>query len=236
MADPHVSPYLALPGTLAADSVVTALDGLPKLRHCVETKWLGQPQQTILEWIRTTPRSYLIRAPPGFEIPGLPGTQQYLVANGPLSKQRQFDDAMGRTNSPVGRLVFHGTTISCLFPILCEGLRVMRGARAVNTVNYGKPNGIYLAEEPRTSTAYYSKPIGRTWANSRFQNAEGLGYHVLLACELADETAQLVHVETDEAKVMVRYVILFPPGFPCPARATIEDGSKSVFSQLRRRQ
>jgi hypothetical protein len=203
------------------DSTVVrgAIDQLPPLRAVDGSIQLSEAQKNVFAWVRTAFRGFLIRAPPSFQIPGLPGAQQFLLVNGCPSQQQQFATALQRLQTPVGRLVFHGTTISNLFPILCQGLRPLPPS-----------NGIWMAEEPNYSIYGYSRPIGATWANSQFSGMSA--YKVLLACELAENRQLDVHTIYDGTLVMVRYVILLPQTLQTLMRATIEEAFTSVFSQL----
>jgi hypothetical protein len=160
----------------------------------------------------------------------MPGTRQFILVNASPEKQHDFETISNRT---AGRLVFHGTRPSALFSILSEGLQMMtNNNHIVNGAYYG--NGIYLAEEPRTSVDF-ARANTSTWPNSSF--AGDANTRVLLVCELAGNVVaplQGIHVITDPRTVMVRYVFLLPANFQAPARANIEQAFLSAFAQLRR--
>jgi hypothetical protein len=147
------------------------------------------------------------------KISGMPAAvHQFIVAKNVPELQESFDAEMKRSKSQ-SRLLFHGTDMHFLLPILRQGFKPSVGGL------------LFMAEEPICSYGYAFKlhrpppaqwhcPAFSEWANSPFKK-----YGVLLACEAAGINASPngihgVQTTANIRAVAVRYVLLIegPPG------------------------
>jgi len=166
----------------------------------------------------------MLTAPDGFRIPSMPHTQQFLLPNVHHEREQLFNAATAYgTGSGV---VFHGTQCARLFLILSEGLKNMSGTQFQANGAASGP-GVYCADEQYTSWSY-SGATGQSWKNSTLSNMQ-----VMLGCELKGYTPAGVHVITDDARLLVRYVFLLPAGYQTPVRAHVEPAMSVAFAKLR---
>ncbi|KAF2855037.1 hypothetical protein T440DRAFT_464347 [Plenodomus tracheiphilus IPT5] len=165
------------------------------------------------------------------KIPNLPpGTHQFILVSSNPSQETKFAARIPKTSPQKTTVVFHGTSMDRLAAILDQGLKICSGT-ALQRIGAAHGKGIYLADEPSTSFSYSPAYLG--WHNSGLANMR-----VLLGCEVAGVGMPLpssgVHVVTDEASVMVRYVFLFPNNASVPEARHIvpamESGIRAVKS------
>jgi hypothetical protein len=184
----------------------------------------GRAREVLLSWICLKYRGFIMTAPSRFHIPSMPNTKQFVVFNSSREKETAFNSAAISQKS-VGGPVFHGTMPSRLFPILCDGLKVMSNTPYM-LHGAASGAGIYLADEQNLSMSYAGN-FGQLWANSQLSNMS-----VMLGCELANWTARGTHTSQDN-DVIVRYVFLLPTGFVAAARQNVAPAMSSAFSNLR---
>lgn len=160
-------------------------------------------------------------------IPSMPGAYQFLLANAAPHLEKAFALKMGGPTT----VVFHGTSMDRLYAILCQGLQVLSGTPLQKT-GAARGNGIYVAEEPRTSWGYASTYICTAragWNSGTFDN-----FRVLLACEASGIVpGGGFHVVTDPSALILRYIFLIPPSMRAPLAAHIVPAMASVFASLR---
>jgi len=86
-----------------------------------------------------------------------------------------------------------------------------------------------MAEDPATSFSY--APVYSTWKNSALANMR-----VILGCEVVGQGNSVttgVHVITDEASVMVRYIFLFRQNAHAPVANHVVTAMKSAMAAMR---
>ncbi|KAJ2891854.1 hypothetical protein MKZ38_010636 [Zalerion maritima] len=198
----------------------------------------------LLRWICTEFQGLLMSAPEKMKVPSMPGSHQFVLANGNLDKEREFADALSRATvtrgssngngngslAAQGGVAFHGTTPQRIFRILTEGLKVMSGTPFMT---YGQASGpgVYFAAEPSKSMPY-ATPSKGTWRHGRLGNRT----RILLGCEVAGWThsAGTVHVAKNATAVMVRYIFVVPGDFRAPISGHVEPAMRSTFASIKR--
>lgn len=227
-----------LPGCPVQKSKIRAvIDSLPTLASLQTATDLqaaiqgndeyGRDRENLLSWLCLKFRGFMLANPDGFRIPSMPNTQQFLMLNSNHEREQLFKAQPGSQSG--SGVVFHGTTISRLFLILTEGLKVMSNT---SFMLHGAANGpgIYCGDDQRTSLPYAGK-TGQSWKNSALRNMS-----IMLGCELAaytTPTSNGISVVSDGSRIMVRYVFLLPQGYQPPARHHVEPAMSSFFATLR---
>ena len=212
------------------DALAAASDFKTGLQGC------GQRAELLLSWLCTSYRGFIISATGNYRIPNLPGIHQFLLVNGPP----EIEAAFAKHNHLQPRhVLFHGTSMDRLYPVLAQGLRVLSGT-PLQKHGAVHGSGIYMAREPNTAMGYASvtQKSGNNYKaffNSRsdFQNAT-----ILLGCEHAgNDTGSTrlggVHVISDPTKVIVRYIFVVPSGVKPPRALDISTPMLSTFNSLR---
>ena len=190
-------------------------------------KPLGPQVEALLSWVCTRYRGFLTSAVDHLRVPAMPSVHQFLLASAAPELERTFAQHFSQGGS-TSRVVFHGTTLDRVYPILCEGLKVLSNSPLMrNAAAHGR--GVYLADEPSTSWGYTTNS-GPGWAASSFHN-----FRVLLGCELAGAATSRngIYVLADESRVMVRYVFLCPANFQVPEARHIVPAMQTTFASLR---
>jgi len=187
----------------------------------------GSLREALLSYVCLRFRGFILSAPDRSKIPSM-GTnvKQFLLVNSNQEREQMF--ATNYTPAASSAVVFHGTHVQRLFPILCDGLRVANGGLRINGAMYGP--GVYCGDAPSLSLSY-AGPTGQSWTNSACSNLK-----VLLGCELAPATATThtnTHVITDESRLLVRYVFLLPLNWTAPPKHHIEPAMTTVYTMLR---
>ena len=139
---------------------------------------LRKDMTPILNWVCSGYGGFLVSATGPFHISALANSQQFLLANASPQLEKGFDKNFRAARSK-SRILFHGTSLDRLYPILPEGLRICSGTPLQR---YGAAfgPGIYMAEEPSLAFRYARPCSSPVWKSS------ALGaVNVLLACELA---------------------------------------------------
>jgi hypothetical protein len=215
--------------------IKSILNSLPTLRDMKEapdlSKFLWEHHkdaEALISWACTHHRSYLTTATGACGITNLPWeAHQFILANVSPRLEGDFTSRLPRKSSKT-TVLFHGTSFDRLPAILAQGLRVCSGT-PLQSVGAVHGSGIYLAEEPKKSIDY--APMALTWKNS------GLGsMRLLLGCEVVGsghKVAKGIHLVTDPASVMVRYLFLFPNWVKPPAAKEISRDMAGVMSSLR---
>jgi hypothetical protein len=234
------SNLVLLPGCPITDMIRLkgALDNLPamaSLQHQDHMQFIldsygdGDQTRELISWCLTSYRGFLVSATANLKIPSFPGSQQFLLANASPQLEQNFDVKFKKNNS-TSRVVFHGTTTERLYAILAQGLKDLSGtALQRHGQAYGK--GIYVSTEPSTAWGY-SSPGQQSWRSSNFSYQK-----VLLACELTGTWSAAsgnIHVVTDPACLMVRYIFTMPASASIPASQHVVPALSSVFANLRR--
>lgn len=187
----------------------------------------GRDRENLLSWLCLKFRGFMLAAPDGFRVPSMPNTKQFLMLNSNHDKEQLFKAQLGSQGG--SGVVFHGTTISRLFLILTEGLKVMSNTPFMqNGAALGA--GIYCGNDQRASLSFAGN-TGQSWRNSALGDMS-----IMLGCELAAYTAPSsggAWLVTDESRLMVRYVFLLPQGYQTPPRHHVEPAMSTAFAKLR---
>ena len=181
-----------------------------------------------LLWASMSYRGFLVSTTGTQRIPSF-GNNQFLLANTAPDLEVAFSRHMPSPASE-SQILFHGTSLDRLHPILCQGLRVQSGtALERNGAIYG--SGIYMADEPRVAWRYATTSKGG-WKSSNLKNMK-----VLLGCELAGSKPRAsfsgIYVITDATKLAVRYIFLLGSNAMMPAAKDVRLPMGSVFQGLR---
>ena len=185
-----------------------------------------------LAWACTKYGGFLATASGQLRIPVFASDHQYLLANSTAALEKAFADEYRKAQSK-STVLFHGTSLDRLYPILSEGLRICSGT-SLQRHGALHGDGIYMAEEPETSWGYSRDApsiSGLKWTNLKEMN-------VLLGCEYAGVSTakyQRIHVVSDPKKLIVRYIFLMPPNAKMPLARHVVPAMQSVFANLRSR-
>ncbi|KAL8745478.1 MAG: hypothetical protein Q9190_002388 [Brigantiaea leucoxantha] len=185
-----------------------------------------------LAWACTNYGGYLATASGPLRVPMFPQDHQFILVNTSPALEKAFAAQYIAARS-VFSVLFHGTSLDRLYPILRQGLRVCSGT-SLQRHGAAHGSGIYMAEEPSTSWGYARDAPGVSalkWSNIK-------DMRVLLGCELAGvSTASYpgIHVISDPSRLVVRYVFLMPPSAQMPLARHVEPAMRSVFANLRSR-
>ncbi|EME38993.1 hypothetical protein DOTSEDRAFT_57293 [Dothistroma septosporum NZE10] len=188
--------------------------------------------ELLLSWLCNGFKGFLASASSGpLRIPNLPNVLQYVVVDSPPSIAAAFAQ---HDHLQPRQVLFHGTSMDRLWPILCEGLKIL-SSTSFQTHGAAYGSGIYLAESPATAVGYASQVLCQqpTFAanHSPYVNKK-----VLLGIEYAGDDALRgngIHVATDPSKLLLRYVFLLPEGFRAPIANHVVPAMLSNFSTLR---
>jgi hypothetical protein len=198
-------------------TIKTILDALPKLTIIRDAVHISSVLATyhpdaekLISWACTQYRGYIASASGLCKIKNLPtGTHQFVLANASPALEAAYISRLPKPSSQT-TVLFHGTSLDRLPAILAKGLIVCSGTSLQRTgCVYGK--GIYMAEDPSVSFSY--APVNSTWRNSSLANMR-----VMLGCEVVGKGRSVtsgIHVITDEASVMVRYIFFVSPECYC---------------------
>ncbi|KAM0794147.1 hypothetical protein BDR22DRAFT_717550 [Usnea florida] len=188
--------------------------------------------QPTLVWACTKYSGFLTTASGQLRIPTFPSDNQYLLANSSAALEKAFADEYRKAQFK-STVLFHGTSLDRLYPILSEGLRICSGTSLqYNGAVHGV--GIYMGEEPKTSWDYSRDApsiSGLKWSDLK-------ATRVLLGCEFAGVSVARrpgIHVISDPRRLIVRYVFLMPPDAKMPAANHVVPAMQSVFANLRSR-
>jgi hypothetical protein len=216
-------------------TIKTILDALPKLtiiRDAVHVSSIlatyHPDAEKLISWACTQYRGYIASASGLCKIKNLPtGTHQFVLANASPALEAAYMSRLPKPSSQT-TVLFHGTSLDRLPAILAKGLIVCSGTSLQRTgCVYGK--GIYMAEDPSVSFSY--APINSTWRNSSLANMR-----VMLGCEVVGKGRSVtsgIHVITDEASVMVRYIFLFRQNAIAPVANHVVTAMGSAMAALR---
>ena len=216
----------SLPATVELKTAISLRTGLNRY---------GQRSEALAFWMLNSYRGFIVSASGQYRIPNLPNIHQFLLVDAAPATEAAFarHDALSPRH-----VLFHGTSIDRLYPILAQGLRVQSGtALQRHGAHYG--HGIYLAQEPSVAMSYASG-AGSNSSDVTFFNwrQEFQQARLLLGCEHAGKYTGLggltgVHVITDPSRVMVRYIFLVPPNAQMPRAQDISIPMLSAFNSLR---
>ncbi|KAK5661326.1 hypothetical protein OQA88_11221 [Cercophora sp. LCS_1] len=178
-----------------------------------------------LSWMCVEFQGCLVTAPQNSRVLQMPGTQ-FLVLNGSPSREKGFSRHLGRVSTggtSNGGVTFHGAVMGHLWRTLTQGISSQLSTRP-------GVKGISLADEPGDVDGLCGDLNIGAWQNSAFSNRK-----VMLVCELAGHTntRQGSHVVSEEEKVAVRYVLLYPKGHSPPKASGIVEGVKRTLAGLR---
>ena len=227
-----------LPGCPVPDAttITGLLDRLPlKTEFLVEKltqtfKLLDGSTANLLSWTCCSYRGFLVSATGQLRVPNLPaGTHQFVLANATPELEKAFAAHRAGPKQSPSRILFHGTSLDRLYPILCQGLRVCSGTPLARH-GAARGKGIYMADEPLTSWQYAASNATLNWRKSIYKNTR-----VLLGCEFlgTSQGSGGIHVITDPSTLMVRYLFLFPTGSTAPLAAHMTPAMISGIASLR---
>lgn len=218
-----------------SERVRAVLDSLPKLaiiRDAVHVsrvlKRYHEDAEKLISWACVHYRGYITTASGLCRIPNLPTIHQFVLANASPKLESEFVSKFPFKDAK-SKVLFHGTSFNRLPAILSQGLRVCSGTPLQRT-GAAHGSGIYLAEEPASALSY--APATLSWRNSSLTNTK-----LLLGCEVVGEGRTVIpgiHVITDEASVMVRYLFLVPHQKSVPIAGHIVPAMASAMSALRK--
>jgi hypothetical protein len=219
-----------------AITITKLLDGLPPTsgfsveKLTLTFKLLDSPTVDLLSWTCCSYRGFLVSATGQLRVPNLPaGTHQFVLADAAPELEKAFAARRAKPNQSSSRILFHGTSLDRLYPILCQGLRVCSGTPLARH-GAARGNGIYMADEPSTSWHYAASNTALDWGKSIYKNTR-----VLLGCEFVgtSQGSGGIHVISDPSTLMVRYLFLFPAGSAAPLAAHMTPAMISGIASLR---
>jgi hypothetical protein len=227
-----------LPGCPVTDTtaITGLLDKLPRTTEFVVEKLaltfklLDGSTANLLSWTCCSYRGFLVSATGQLRVPNLPaGTHQFVLANATPELETAFAAHRARANQSPPRILFHGTSLDRLYPILCQGLRVCSGTPLARH-GAARGSGIYMANEPSTSWHYAISNTALNWRKSIYKNTR-----VLLGCEFVGTSQGTggIHVISDPSTLIVRYLFLFPTGATAPLAAHMTPAMISGIASLR---
>jgi hypothetical protein len=227
-----------LPGCPVTDTttITGLLDTLPPMTGftaeslTLTFKVLDSSIADLLSWACCSYRGFLVSATGQLRVPNLPaGTHQFVLANAKPELEKAFAAHRAGPSRSSSRILFHGTSLDRLYPILCQGLRVCSGTPLARN-GAARGNGIYMADEPSTSWHYANSNTTLDWGKSIYKNKR-----VLLGCEFAatSQGSGGIHVISDPSTLMVRYVFLFPAAAAAPLAAHMTPAMISGIASLR---
>lgn len=211
--------------TMAGLPDIYPLQGSSDIRKSIRS--LGRDVEALMLWMGSY-RGFLATATGLLKIPNLPGVHQFIMTSAAPELEISYNSHVPTPQTPT-QVVFHGTTMDRLFPILQRGLQVGTGTTLLqNGSAYG--SGIYVATDVGTAFGYAGTTHGYGWPNTRLGNTK-----VLFACELAGSQYQNggIYVVPDSTQVRIRYVFLFPSIATAPVTHHIVPAIQSAFSLLR---
>lgn len=236
----HVS-FPGCPERTSKD-LLRCLENIPNFNNQSEVeKMLGSPDTEageLLSWMFKNCGNDVIVASDHFEIRGMSKpVDQFLLIKPDKKRHQTFLNGMKKALSK-SILLFHGTPLSNLYPILRDGF----------TPSYDERFGLgnFMAEEPKLSYDFAFKEAAsyrRYKASEKLESYSGWG--VLLGCEVPgngrpveDYTNSIpsgVHVIEDLASIAIRYIFLLPPPYApqkMPARAVIRAQMMEAFQRF----
>ena len=180
-------------------------------------------------------RGFIVSALGNLKIPNLSKIQQFVLVDAPPEVEAGFAK---HNHLQPRQILFHGTSMDRLYPVLAQGLRVLSGT-PLQKHGAAHGTGIYLSREPSYAMSFASSArtvkAASAFFNSRtdFNNVQ-----VLLGCEHAGNdtgarSSSQIHVITDPTRVIVRYIFLVPPGAQMPKAQHLKIPMLSTFSTLR---
>jgi hypothetical protein len=226
--------HLLLPGCpiSTAAEITQIIDSLPAISQLqtagdLRTVLRGchASAETLLSWVCCSYRGFLVSATSQLRIPSMPNVHQFVMANAAPELEAAFAAKVGGQTT---RVLFHGTQIGRLHPILGQGLKNCSGT-ALMAHGASSGNGIYMAEEPGTSWGYAATSVSVGWRNSQLR-----GTGAVFGCEvLAGGGNRGVHVIPDASTVMIRYIFMVAASAAAPAAAHVVPAMQSVFASIR---
>ena len=216
-------------------TIKTILNSLPSMSFMKDATDLSKDlrnhhkdSEALISWACVQHRGLVATATGVCLIPKFPiSVHQFVVANASPRLESDFVSRLPRRSSKT-TVLFHGTSFDRLPAILAQGLRVCSGT-ALQSVGAVHGSGIYLAEEPHVSIGYSSTTL--TWSESGLHNMR-----LLLACEVVGsghKVSKGIHLITDPAAVMVRYLFLVPSDVKVPPAKDVSRSIATVMSSLR---
>jgi poly(ADP-ribose) polymerase-like protein len=222
------SPFFAEDVILDTFRKLPALDSLAKKsdRSRAITA-LGTNPAKLLRWISSFP-GFIAEASGTLRIPSMPNIRQFVVSS-PVNIEGK--KSIHFCTQPQTQVVFHGTTMARVWPILMQGLRVGSGT-SLQRIGAAHGNGIYCAIEPSIALGY-TTPEAPNWGYSQFA-----GMKVLLGCELygthsLTSSSHQFYVIRNPNDITVRYVFLVPANTQIPISRHVAPAMQSAFSLLR---
>jgi hypothetical protein len=173
--------------------------------------------------VSSKPRSLFAPARGTWLVPDMPaGTKQFVNATA--------DVGTAPVAQSQARVLWHGTSISRLFRITTEGLRVMSGT-VLQAHGAASGSGVYLSEEPATSWAY-SGGLELNRPGSSFN-----GMRILLGVQYTAPglIGRGVQVVTDVKTLKVRHLFMIPSSQSLPPAARCAPAMLSMYKAIRSR-
>lgn len=180
-----------------------------------------------LLWTCNSYRGYLTSANRSQQIPWF-GDRQFLLVNSAPELEAPFSRHL-LTCGTQSEILFHGTSMDRLYPILCQGLRVQSGTK-LQRHGAARGPGVYMAHEPGMAWGYSTVSQGG-WKSSNFKNTK-----ILLGCELAGwkpNSASGIQVITDPSRLAVRYIFVLGTNARVPAAKDVRIPMASMFQSFR---
>ena len=207
---------------------------LTRALHCLCSHWTeAQHLADGLLGICNIYSGFLVSARGTCRIPNF-GNKQFLLADASPDLEHSFSQHVHLQPSVSGcNILFHGTSLDRLYPILTQGLRVQSGTpNQRHGAHYGA--GVYLSDEPGTAWSYANPtPERNMWRNSSFKGST----KVLLACELAGALPTSswtgIYVVQDTTRLAVRYIFLAEDDAIMPMAKDVRIPLESVLNSMR---
>lgn len=163
------------------------------------------------------------------KVPGLPDTvPQFIINQHPADRVATFQRSFAKAGSN-SMLIFHGTNLDSVMPILKTGFR----------------GEVWMAEEPRVSYGY-TQVHRQASVLPNMLNNPYTNFGALLGCEVAGNGKVIsnwdgpIHARVDPKTIMPRYVFLIPAEHvgsqkDMPRRTDMEKTILAGFEDLRSR-
>ncbi|KAK4197075.1 hypothetical protein QBC40DRAFT_351268 [Triangularia verruculosa] len=167
---------------------------------------------TVISWMSTQFRGWLISAPPGSKIPAMPGVVQLVLRNGDTNTKMSSQQDQNNIQDKSGMIKFLGSGLgtTSMWEILCKG------SVARNASEQDQSAADVSDEEPPTDLKACRK-TKTIWKGSSLMNRR-----LFVACE-----------NSGGGNLMIRYIFLCPEGFEPPRMRIIGDALTQSFAALR---
>ena len=205
-------------------TLANAADFTTGLRGC------GQRAEVLLSWL-CTHRFFVVPATGAYKLPKMNGIHQFLVINNPPEVEATF---AVHNHHQQRHVLFHGTSMDRLFPILVQGVRICSNTPLMKN-GAASGAGIYTSREPSTAMSYAAATQANNNFNGFFKSRTDFrNSSVMLGLEHAgNDGGGGVHVVGDASRVLLRYIFIIPPYTNAPRASDIVPTMLNTFQSLK---